>query len=276
VAAKNVLGHTLDHLGETIVCGRYAPGTALPPEPLLCEELGVSRTVVREALKSPAAKGMRVAGGAAEGDENGAMSSFWDQRFAEPGYKYGTAPNAFLREQAHRLPARARVLAPGDGEGRNSVWLAERGHRVQALDSSGVGLAKARALAAGRGVAIDTVQIDLADWRPEPGGAEAVVLIFTHLPSTLRRAVHRTAALALAPGGWLLLECFHPQQIGRPSGGPKDPDMLATLPALRADFAGLLDEVLAWDGETVLDEGPGHQGAARTVRYLGRRPASRP
>jgi DNA-binding FadR family transcriptional regulator len=62
VAAKNVLGHTLDHLGEAIVCGRYAPGTALPPEPLLCGEFGVSRTVVREAVKSLAAKGMLVTG----------------------------------------------------------------------------------------------------------------------------------------------------------------------------------------------------------------------
>jgi DNA-binding FadR family transcriptional regulator len=55
---KNVHGNTVDHLGEAIVAGRYAPGASIPPEPMLCEELGVSRTVVREAVKSLVAKGL--------------------------------------------------------------------------------------------------------------------------------------------------------------------------------------------------------------------------
>ena len=55
---KNVHGNTLDHLGHAIVSGRYPPGTSVPPEPLLCEELGVSRTVVRETVKSLVAKGL--------------------------------------------------------------------------------------------------------------------------------------------------------------------------------------------------------------------------
>jgi DNA-binding FadR family transcriptional regulator len=59
---KNAHGHTVDRIGEAIVAGRYAVGATLPAEPLLCEELGVSRTVVREAVKSLAAKGLLVAG----------------------------------------------------------------------------------------------------------------------------------------------------------------------------------------------------------------------
>lgn len=59
---KNVHGHTLDLLGEAIVAGRYPPGSVVPPEPTLCEELGVSRTVVREAVKSLVAKGLVVTG----------------------------------------------------------------------------------------------------------------------------------------------------------------------------------------------------------------------
>ena len=59
---KNVHGNTVDHLGAAIVSGRYAPGASIPPEPLLCEELGVSRTVVREAVKSLIAKGLVSAG----------------------------------------------------------------------------------------------------------------------------------------------------------------------------------------------------------------------
>ncbi len=59
---KNVHGNTVDFLGQAIVGGRYAPGGTIPPEPLLCEELGVSRTVVREAIKSLVAKGLIVTG----------------------------------------------------------------------------------------------------------------------------------------------------------------------------------------------------------------------
>jgi DNA-binding FadR family transcriptional regulator len=62
MAIKNVHGHTLDQLGEAIVGGRYPPGASIPPEPILCDELGVSRTVVREAVKSLVAKGMLVTG----------------------------------------------------------------------------------------------------------------------------------------------------------------------------------------------------------------------
>lgn len=202
------------------------------------------------------------------------MSSFWDARYAGPAYKYGTAPNDFLRQQAQRLAPASRVLVPGDGEGRNSVWLASQGHRVLAMDSSAVGLAKARALAAERGVAIETLHADLADWQPAPASADAVVLVFVHLPPALRRQTHQRLADALAPGGWLLLEGFHPGQLGRPSGGPKDRAMLTDLATLRADFAGRLDEVLAWEGEVRLDEGPGHQGPGLVTRWLGRRAAA--
>jgi DNA-binding FadR family transcriptional regulator len=62
MATKNVLGTTLDALGRAVVSGRCAPGSTLPPEPTLCDEFGVSRTVVREAVKSLVAKGLLVTG----------------------------------------------------------------------------------------------------------------------------------------------------------------------------------------------------------------------
>jgi DNA-binding FadR family transcriptional regulator len=59
---KNVHGNTVDHIGEAIVAGRYTAGMSMPPEPVLFEELGVSRTVVREAVKSLIAKGLVTTG----------------------------------------------------------------------------------------------------------------------------------------------------------------------------------------------------------------------
>jgi len=196
--------------------------------------------------------------------------NFWDQNFSVAGFKYGSAPNAFLVEQAQRLKPGADVLVPGDGEGRNGVWLAQQGHRVTAMDGSTVGLQKAQALAAERGVTIGTVLGDLADWTPAPAAFDAVVLTFVHLPPAIRAGAHMRLVAALRPGGWLILEAFHPLQLPLTSGGPKDPAMLYTLDLLRGDFAGLM-EVMAWQGATMLDEGPGHQGSAQVVRWIGRR-----
>lgn len=195
--------------------------------------------------------------------------NFWDQRFSEPGYKYGLEPNAFLCRQSSRLAPASQILVPGDGEGRNGVWLAEQGHTVTSVDYSVIGLRKAQDLAASRGVCLTTHCVDLTDWEPEASSLDAVVLIYTHLPGAIRQHAHRRLAQGLRPGGWLLLEAFHPEQLAHTSGGPKDADMLYTPEQLDADFAGLLARVESWHGETHLAEGPGHQGLAHVTRWVG-------
>ncbi len=200
--------------------------------------------------------------------------NFWDQQFSPAEFKYGTDANQFLRQQATRLTPGARVLLPGDGEGRNSVWLAERGFQVTAMDSSQVGLDKAQRLAAQKGVTVEGIHADLADWVPTPASVDAVVLTFVHLPEALRALVHQQLVHALRTGGLLILEAFHPLQLGKASGGPKVAAMLYTLALLRSDLQAMLDhdliEVLAWEGEDQLNEGPGHQGLAHLTRYVAR------
>lgn len=88
----------------------------------------------------------------------------WDERYAGKDYLFGTEPAAFVAAQAGVLPPAARVLSLADGEGRNSVHLAGLGHRVTAMEQSPVALAKARALAAARGVTVDFRQSGVEDW----------------------------------------------------------------------------------------------------------------
>lgn len=197
--------------------------------------------------------------------------NFWDQRFSEPGFKYGTEPNAFVREQAALLPPGSRLLLPGDGEGRNGVWLAQQGHQVTSVDMSAVGLQKAAALAAQRGVSLSTELVDLAHWAPEPDQFDAVLLVFTHLPGRIRREAHRRLARGLKPGGRLIIEAFHPEQMRLSSGGPRDVDMLYTPEQLSDDLAGLLAPLQVWQGEITLSEGPGHQGLAVVTRWVGQK-----
>ena len=197
---------------------------------------------------------------------------FWDQRYADAAYAYGTQPNAGLVALEPRLPRGARILVPGDGEGRNSVWLAARGHQVTALDQSAVGLAKAARLAAAQGVRLHTELADLADFVPEPASVDALVLIYVHLPPEWRQAAHRRLQTALKPGGMLILEGYARAHAGLPGGGPRDPAWLYEADMLRQDFDACELAIEALD--TVLDEGPCHQGAARVLRVHGRRRAA--
>ena len=200
--------------------------------------------------------------------------TFWDQNFAGADYRYGTQPNAYLAAQAHRVAPGSTVLVPGDGEGRNGVWLARQGHRVTAIDLSTVGLDKARRLAQAQGVALHTQVADLGQWAPAPASADAVVFVFVHLPPGVREAAHRAAVQALRPGGLLILEAFTPAQLSCHSGGPKALELLYTLEQLRADWGSALEELHAEETTTSLDEGPGHQGPGQVVHGVWRKRAT--
>lgn len=91
----------------------------------------------------------------------------WDERYSEPGFAYGTAPNDFLVSVADRIP-QGKILSLAEGEGRNAVYLALRGFQVTGVDGSEVGLRKARALATERGVRINTIHADLSDFAIAP------------------------------------------------------------------------------------------------------------
>lgn len=196
---------------------------------------------------------------------------FWESRYAEPRFAYGSEPNRWLVECEPRLPRAARILVPGDGEGRNGVYLARQGHDVTSMDMAASGLIKASALAKEAGVALTTLQADLAEWAPEPASYDTVVLVFLHLPPAIRARVHKSLATSLKPGGCLVIEAFDRSHFGLPGGGPRDPDWLFDSAMLRADFADLECEVLE-QADVVLDEGPFHQGAARVVRGFWRAP----
>lgn len=198
--------------------------------------------------------------------------SVWNERYAGEAFAFGTEPNAWLASVADRLKPGSRILALGEGEGRNAVWLAQQGHRVEAVDASAVGLAKARRLAEERGVTLTTTVADLAEYRPEVAAYDAVILVFLHLPPALRAAVHGLAEAALVPGGLVVLQAFTPRQLAFTSGGPRQAELLYDAELLRGDFRGITWEALR-EEELELEEGPLHRGRAAVVGGLGRRVA---
>ncbi len=195
----------------------------------------------------------------------------WDERFSEPGYAYGKEPNQFLVSVAGRIPM-GRVLCIGEGEGRNSVHLAGLGYQVTAVDASNVGLEKARALAAERGVGINTIHTDLADYEIESGAWNSIVSIFCHMPPAVRADVHRRCAAGLAAGGVFVLEGFTERQLGNGTGGPKTAEMMMSLAGLREELPGLQFEV-GREIDRESHNGPYHDGTVAVVQALALKPA---
>ncbi len=196
----------------------------------------------------------------------------WDDRYAGASYLFGEAPNAFLDREAHRIAPGASVLAVADGEGRNSVFLAGRGHRVTAMDSSRVGLDKARALARRRGVSVDFHEADIADWPWERARYDAVAAIFIQFaPPALRDRIFAGMATTLRPGGLLLVQGYAPRQVEYGTGGPPARENMYTLDLLRRAFAGF-EELVASDYDAEIHEGSGHSGRSALIDYVARRP----
>jgi len=196
----------------------------------------------------------------------------WDLRYGGDDYAYGREPNDFLREMAPRIPA-GPVLCLAEGEGRNAVFLAGRGHRVTAVDASRMGIEKTRRLAADRGVDIHAVHADLAGFSIASGVWAGVVSIFAHLPPPLRRTLHREIVTGLQPGGVFILEAYTPAQLALGTGGPPVVELMMELDVLQGELEGL-EWVVARELEREIQEGTFHIGPSAVVQLVGVRPRS--
>lgn len=196
----------------------------------------------------------------------------WNGRYAGPEYLFGEAPNTFLRRQVHWLQPGGSVLCVADGEGRNSVWLAEQGFRVTAFDFSSNAVAKAQALARRRSVTVTHHVCDLEQWDWDAARHDAVVAIFIQfLPSERRDPVFERMKTAVAPGGVFILEGYRPEQVDYATGGPPRRDHMYTREWVDGRFRGWDIRVLdAYDA--VIREGRAHSGMSALIDLVAIRP----
>lgn len=194
----------------------------------------------------------------------------WDARYSTEDYMFGTEPNAFLVEVSSRIP-KGRVLCLAEGEGRNGVHLASQGFDVTGIDSSRVGLEKAKRLAAQRSVHINTIVADLAEYPFGTHAWKGIVSIFCHLPPEIRRGIHRKVVDGLCPGGAFVLEAYTPRQLEFRTGGPSHVELLADAETLRQELAGLRFERCV-EVERDIVEGIGHHGHSAVVQIVAFKP----
>ncbi|MBS4071882.1 MAG: class I SAM-dependent methyltransferase [Algoriphagus sp.] len=202
------------------------------------------------------------------------MKEFWNTRYQERDYAYGTEPNRFFETEIRKIPI-GKALFPAEGEGRNAVFAASLGWGVVAFDLSEAGKTKALKLADARGVSITYEVATLQEFEAEKEGFDALVLVFAHFPNPLRKTFHQKLITFLKPGGIVILVGFSKKHaafnsVNEQAGGPKDPAMLFSKQELEGDFDGF-DIQLLEEAEVDLQEGNYHLGKSAVIRLVARK-----
>ena len=162
----------------------------------------------------------------------------WNERYSTKEQSWSAEPNQFFRAAVEELTP-GHALDLGTGEGRNAIWLAERGWAVTAVDFSDVAIEKARTLAESKAVAVTWIVQDLLSYRPEVGAFDLVGLVYIHLAPEQRRHVLTMAAGGLAPGGRLVVVGHDTSNFTAGFGGPQDLSLLFTPDDIVADLHDL-------------------------------------
>mgnify|MGYP000851713487 CR=1 FL=1 len=193
----------------------------------------------------------------------------WNERYAQPGFIYGTLPNFYFEQSLRRMKP-GTLLLPAEGEGRNAVFAASLGWDVYAFDQSEIARNKALGLAARQMVKMDYRVGDVMEIDYPGKSFSCIAMIFLHLPASFRTLAFRRLSGFLEPGGYLILEAFSRKHFGNTHSGPKTMELLYDSHEIRNDLE-FLDFVEFYETSCELDEGPLHQGAAEVIRLLARK-----
>ena len=161
----------------------------------------------------------------------------WDERYSQAALLWTAEPNRFLVDEVASLAPKA-ALDVACGEGRNSVWLAERGWTVTGVDFSKVALDKGRQLAEARNVPV-TFELADATFYTRLDAFDLVIVMYLQLPAPARRSAFGNAAAAVRSGGTLLIVGHDITNIADGYGGPQDPSVLYGPDDVTRDIAGL-------------------------------------
>jgi SAM-dependent methyltransferase len=196
--------------------------------------------------------------------------NFWNSRYKESEYAYGTQPNEFLRSKSYLLKPSSKILCLAEGEGRNAVFLAENNHQVSAVDYSQEGLNKLEQLASQKKLIIETICADLHHYKINENSWDAIVCIFGHFPPDLRTSVFKQIYAGLKNDGVFIMESYHKDQLKYKTGGPQLTELLYSVEELQNDFSEFKNLSI----ETCIkeiEEGKYHKGTSAVIQVIAKK-----
>jgi len=203
------------------------------------------------------------------------MKEMWNKRYAVDQFVYGKEPNQFFKDTLNELDSESNILFPAEGEGRNVVYAAKKGHSVLAFDISERAKFKALQLAKENNVEIDYLVGNLDDLNIKEESFDIAVLVSAHFSPDVRKALHIQIGKLVKPGGLIILEGFSEKHLDNrmqnPSvGGPDRTEMLFTKNMIKTDFDGF-EVINLEEKEVKLHEGELHNGLGYVLRFIGRK-----
>lgn len=193
--------------------------------------------------------------------------NFWNTRYKEAEFAYGTEPNDFLKSKIQVFKPNSKILCLAEGEGRNAVFLAEHKHDVTAVDYSQEGLNKLQKFAYDKNLTIETVCIDLNHYKIEENTWDAIICIFGHFPEPLRKTVFKQIYKGLNKGGVFLMEAYHKDQLNYKTGGPQVAELLYSAEELQHDFSEF-ETISIETSIKEIEEGKYHKGTSAVIQVI--------
>jgi len=187
----------------------------------------------------------------------------WDERYAAKELVWSADPNALLAQEVDDLrPGKALDVACG--EGRNGLWLAERGWTVTLLDFSAVAIDKARQIAEKRGLKVKALREDVAIYELPEAEYDLVAVLYLHTQPDERSRWLANVIGSVKPGGTFLYIGHDPSNIEDGVGGPQDVQLLPGIAELSLALDGFRIDTAEVRPRSV-DSDPGHGSAATGI-----------
>lgn len=158
----------------------------------------------------------------------------WDEKYSRPTFIYGKSPVQFLAENYQYIPYEGTVLDMGMGEGRNAVFLAQKGYKVTGVDISSVAVKKSYLLAQEFGVKIKGVVASLSDYQIAPGTFDAIICFYY-----VDRALVEKIKTWLKPGGILIYEAHTTREKNKKKTADADGETYLNEQELLKLFPGM-------------------------------------
>jgi SAM-dependent methyltransferase len=185
--------------------------------------------------------------------------AFWDSKYSVDEYVYTKDVNRFVKEQLSDLSP-GKMIDLAGGEGRNTVFFAERGWQAENIDLSSVGLEKCQKLAAEKNVLdrVFTTNASALDFESQLAPVDLGVVAYLQVPQAelavaIERLVSNIKSGGVFFGVWHALE-----NLKDGFGGPQNPDFLPSEESMTALLSSLPLEikfVTNRDGQVQTKEG---------------------
>lgn len=195
----------------------------------------------------------------------------WNATFQDDALVYGKTPNPFIKEHWELLAPLECVLCIGVKESESAIFLADKGLRVDALDSSDMALLKLRKHAHENYVAINVCHTLLEYWTPSTLYG-AVICSYIHLPKQQQKMLFVKSFDALREEGIFMAEFFSESQVTFHNGGPQNIAFLYDFNDISTILKSLPCHLLKLSQEIIpLNEGGKHAIRTSVIRVIARK-----